>query len=661
MLPCHAAQTPATTVLQQLATVPEVAPATLSQRAAALGSLALLPASTEAFWAVEKPGQSAADILAMPMMQALCGAGCDVSSLMGVRDVAIGLGSGTADMMQRFNSVQAQVRAMQIEGMVGNMIGTTSPGASRQQDEMFRKLADVFNQGGLSVTMVASLDAPTMAACRKNLSEAWAECLDQGKEKGRAEGLEAYKGQFAGLEFSGFKADMGAVLGGIANPALSGAFAGKIVYVLWAVSGDHLIVTVTQDPAKQIRLAKTPAESVIAGDKASFVDGRLTSDLRSVAFASAPVIAALYDSYKQDYRGMEKGVASILTQQVGILGEKQVKGLQSATSSLVGRMIQAVNSYGKGDATFVAWKQNGLRMEVTCASTSLISMEPVRFASLANQPGNVFYSEGAVTAEAASLYRGIWGDLGSIAWYGLEAAANVEKAKSPDRPGGQLQMSAMLMQMISPALNEFWASWQRTGSGLGQHWAVVGDLVAPAFPANDSRAANYPPSPRVAAYFPVTNRAEVVAGWQGMVNAADKIAGACGLQPGSIVSMMKGAATDRGNGVTDYGLNLYGTTLLSSLSDQALVLGNSPDLNAEMMHALKQPASALSGQAACLRFGPLAGMLGKLAAGGVSIGSCDAQSLGQIAALIEQSIDGVFSLSTEQGGRMRSQIYIKTK
>lgn len=668
LLPCHAAQPPATAVFQELASAPQAAPATPSQRAAVLGSLALLPADTQVYVALTKPGQSVKDILALPIVRELLANNQDVVPplLMEVRDSVVGLGPGTAEMLQRMNSVSAQWRARQMELLINSSFGSGT-NARETSAQVTQAMIDIFAAGlakeDLSVTVINQLDANMMAVCKSKAAEFLAE-IRADKKEGELQGIEEFHAKLAGHDFSGWKINLAESLDFGEKPFDAKTLAplkGRSVYVLWAFSGDRLILTVTQNPAAQVHLAKTPAESVLAGAKSSFADGKLASDVRLAVFADAAVVNELYDYYKQDYKGTSEGISRALSQNKGMLGAPQVAGLQGAFGSLCGLMTNLMNDAGKGDATLVAWKQDGLRMEATCGSTSLYNLkEPLQFTSVADMPGNVFYVEGATTPKLGAIYTRMLGDVGKIAWYGLEAAANIEKAQSPDRPG-QLQTGTMMMHMISPALDEFWASWQRLVSGLGRHWALAGDLVAPAFPAGDTRAKNFPPSPRVAAYLPVTDRAAVVAGWQGMVNAADKIGGACGMQPGMVATMVQGAETDRGDGVTDYGLSLGGMTLLSSLSNKALVLGNSPDLNGEVLQALSKPASSLRGEAACVRFGPLADMMKKLGAGGVEVGCLDPESFQNLGTLLKESVDGVFALSTEEGERMRTRIYVKTK
>ena len=666
-LPCFGAQHPASAVFREMSAVPVVSPATPDQRAAVLGSLALLPADTEMFFAVAKPGQSAKDIVSLPLVQ-LIGPGSPGPILMGLHDVALGFGPGTAAIMQRLNKMQPALKAFQIETMAAPFLNNTRTEAEIKaaQERDTQQLADlaggmaaaVFDdpQGGLCLTAVGRLAPNTMAKWKRDLTDFMEECREENPK-----GVSKFSGKFSGHDFTGIKVDLGQALADKRRMTEAAkALEGRVVYILWTIVDDHAVVTVTQNPARQIRLAKSPAESVLSGGKAAFADARLNADVRAAFRMDAPVVAALYDYCKADNSGTIQGVSKVISQIKGMLGSGPAAGLKAALGGMEALYSQLIDSYGPGEATFIAWKQDGLRMEMTGGATSLVNpSEPLVLTSLADTPGNIYYAEGAYTSEGSAMCMNFLGGFGKLAWYGLEAAANVEKSMSPGRPG-QLQTSAMMMNMLSPALNQWWSSWKQLDSGLALRGALLVDLEeAPAVAGSGAL-----PSPRVALYRPVTDRAAMASGWQGLVKAADNMAGAFGLQPGTVEAFLKPAATDRGEGVTDYGLNLNGTTVLASVSDKTLVAGNSPDLNASVMKALAaDPASAQRGMAWCFRFGPLASAAKKVGAQGGQLGldQDDAETVNQVAEATDQSVDGVFGLYTRENDRMRTSIYIKTK
>lgn len=665
-LPCFAAQQPATTVFQEMSAVPVVSPATPEQRAAVLGSLALLPADIEAFFAMTKPGQSAKDIVDLPLVQLIdpCEPG---PILMGLHDVALGFGPGTAAIMQRLNKMQPALKALQTEIAAAPFLNNTRSEAQIKttQEQDLQQLvaltggmaAAVFDDphGGLCLTAVGRLAPNTMAAWKKQANDFMEMCREKNPK-----GVSKFEGKFSGHDFTGVKVDLGQALADKQQMAEAAkALKGRVVYILWTIVGDHAVVTVTQDPARQIRLAKSPAESVLSGGKAAFADARLNADVRAVFQMDAPVVAALCDYGKADNQGTIQGVSKVITQMEGMLGSVPAAGLKAALSGMNALYNQVIDSYGKGEATFIAWKQNGLRMEMTYGGTSLIDLgKPLVLTPLADTPGNVCYAEGAYTPEGSAMCMNFLGELGKLAWYGLDAAANVEKCNSPSRPG-QLQTSAMMMNMLSPALNQWWSSWKQLDSGLAPRGALIADLEEA--PAAEGTGAL--PNPRVALYRPVTDRAAMASGWQGMVKAADNMAGAFGLQPGTVEAFLKPAVTDRGEGVTDYGLNLDGTTVLASVSDKTLIVGNSPDLNAAVMKTLAaDPASARRGMAWCVRFAPLTSAARKGVAPGGQLGldQDETATVNQVAEATDQSVDGVFGLYTRENDRMRTSIYIKT-
>ncbi len=664
-MPCFAAQQPAAAVFQEMAVVAKPAPATPEQRASILGSLALLPSDTEAFMVVAKPGQSIKDIAALPLFQ-MIGLEEPGPMFMGLRDVAVGFGPGTAALMQRLNKVQASLKGFQTETMADSLTSGCKPAqATAAEGDKDARLASLFGSmcaalfddpaASLSVTAVGRLAPQTMGAWKDGVAETMAELREEAPT-----GVSEYRGKFAGYDFTGVKIDLGQALASAPQmEAIAKKFQGRVVYVLTAVAGDHAVVTVTQDPARQIKLAKTPAESVLSGNKTAFADARLGSDVRSLMYADAPVVAALYEYYKQDYSGTIQGLSNSLSQMDGLLGSAPVAGLKAALSGTGALMRQIIDSYGAGDATMIAWKQNGLRMETTCGTTSLSNLaEPLALTSLTDSPDNFLYAEGAYTPEGVAVCSRFLGELGKFAWYGLEAAANAEKNASPGDPG-KLQTSVMMMHMLAPSLDELWASWQKMDSGFGAHWAVVGDLVS--VPAAGAQAV---PAPRVALYRSVSDRAAMASGWQGVVKAADKMASTFGMQPGTVEGLVKPVATDRGNGLTDYTLNVNGATLLATVSDKTLVAGNSPELNGAVVKTLAaQPATGLRGLAYSFRFGPVARAAQNVAAQGASLGldACQAGTVGLIAESLNQTIDGVFTLVTQEGNRARTSVYIKTK
>ncbi|WP_141675667.1 hypothetical protein [Akkermansia glycaniphila] len=621
-----ASSTKPTATLQQMAAVPAASAATVEQRAAKLGTLAMLPADTEIFFSIPNlPGT--ADRLAQSAWGRLGLKPEDITTAwmdifdyprekatgsMDLRSLTISMGANSGKKVAQI--MPLLMHAIQAKAQMDS-IYIPNPGFSdpdfdkkteEQQKAAYQQYIDEHcrqERAIMNPVIKEFLQSPLPTAF------AIAELPDQAVAKITA-GLAAMKEEFA-QEISGMKQPyyegehagilwrgvhyQGAEIAQYLQQTESSSNATGFVpcfrdnaaylskreaYLLFAIQGNKLLVSVCTDPAKEIKIAKTPQESILATNKVAFADPVLDKTPDILFFIDKSFSDAL------------PSVLDRLDLSHGTLN--QFKLMQAAPIS--GLM----------------WQDKGIHLELAYGQDkSFDPARPLKLASMADLPSTILYTESINTKEAIDA------SLAEIGSYIQELAQS----------------------MALPAINTFWHGIETSAGGLDGDSALIidnqGHLPAELMPGTDIEKLEVP---RMAAYFGISNKATITAGWEEILKAYDSLK-PMGLQ------------------IPDQFLP-YCAMVQADLSDKQLVISASQTLNKQISETAANATGTLKGGAFVLRLAPVKSMLDK--------GAPMLQSMhfpipiGEIN-MLDSLFDGIYGTITPSSKDTRIHLYIKEK
>lgn len=620
-----ASSTKPTATLQQMAAAPAASAATVEQRAAKLGTLAMLPADTEIFFSIPNlPGT--ADRLAQSAWGRLGLKPEDITTAwmdifdyprekatgsMDLRSLTISMGANSGKKVAQI--MPLLMHAIQAKAQMDS-IYIPNPGFSdpdfdkkteEQQKAAYQQYIDEHcrqERAIMNPVIKEFLQSPLPTAF------AIAELPDQAVAKITA-GLAAMKEEFA-QEISGMKqpyyegehagilwrgvhyqgAEIAQYMQQTKNDSNDTGFvpcfrdnaadlAKREAYLLFAIQGNKLLVSVCTDPAKEIKIAKTPQESILATDKVAFADPVLDKNPDILFFIDKSFSDAL------------PSVLDRLDLSQGTLN--QFKLMQAAPIS--GLM----------------WQDKGIHLELAYGQDkSFDPARPLKLASMADLPSTILYTESINTKEAINA------SLAEIGSYIQELAQS----------------------MALPAINTFWHGIETSVGGLDGDGALIidnqGRLPAELVLSGIEKLE----VPRMAAYFGISNKATITAGWEEILKAYDSLK-PMGLQ------------------IPDQFLP-YCAMVQADLSDKQLVISASQPLNKQISETAANATGTLKGGAFVLRLAPVKSMLDK--------GAPILQSMhfpipiGEIN-MLESLFDGIYGTITPSSKDTRIHLYIKEK
>ncbi len=618
-----ASATKPTATLQQMAAAPAASAATVEQRAAKLGTLAMLPADTEIFFSIPNlPGT--ADRLAQSAWGRLGLKSADITTAwmdliqysrddangpMDLRSLTVSMGANSGKDVAQL--IPLLMQAIQLNSRLDSIYvphpALMDPEAwdqktKEQQDEAQQQCFDERGRQERAIMQPIFKEAlqtplPTALAIvelpDRPLAQI-AEALNEYKESGTAlpvEGMTFYKAEHAGLQWRGVHYSGEKIAQGLQKrkDGLSDSeqvfkdnaadLAKREAYMLFAIQGNKLLVSVCTDPAKEIKIAKTPQESILATDKVAFADPVLDKNPDILFFIDKSFSDAL------------PAVLNRLDLSQGTLN--QIKLMQAAPIS--GLM----------------WQDKGIHFELAYGQDK--SFDPARtlkLASMADLPSTILYTESINTKEAINA---------SLAEIGNTIQ---ELAKS----------------MALPAINTFWHGIETSAGGLDGHGALIidnqGHLPAELMPGSGIEKLEVP---RLAAYFGISNKATITAGWEEILKAY-----------GSLKPM--------GLQIPDQFLP-YCAMVQANLSDKQLVISASQPLNKQMSETAANATGTLKGGAFVLRLAPVKSMLDK---GASMLRMGMPIPIGEIN-MLDSLFDGIYGTITPSSKDTRMHLYIKEK
>lgn len=678
-------------VLKELAASPTASALTPEQRAAKLGVLALIPADAETFVAVPHFADSIANLISAPLLQmAAQGKQQDILKITGmVKSIAIATGPGSSEAMGRMlalmpsmaalNSPLMEVQAADMddenddsdiddekqEEAEKNRMERMQKSSFESSRNSMRRAADIMPAllqatNNCSILAVAELDPSAIASIDPFLMQAKNAFADSDQV------MTWHEGTYAGRPWKGCIFDGKNLVHNIILPdykkynvtpdaveqKVIDALAAAKFHYLCTVQDNKLIISFCANPAKDIKIAASPKESILSTSKVAFADARLDKN---------PDLLYSFD------KAFAEGASS------GLLGLGSVIPAPARTPQITA-LLKSVSDIAKlstPDAmTGLLWADKGIHFETTQGATAALDLNsPLQLLKYADRPETILYGECNYTSRFSALMVQMVENAASASYslyQGIQA--NVMSTPHTQTPP------------VPPQLLSMWQNVKTAISGMDGKTALLMDnkgklpeiLVAAS--AGDPAMKNIA-IPRIALYKGVTNRLRISMAWDKMYASAKELYAQAG-GPNAPMPELKQAEK---NGITTYGLVmpklpaaaeqpgiLIGTPVVLldtriSISDKAWVIGSSSGYTYDIARAAATGTSELKGAAFAFRLSPIKEMVDKNAPlmKGMTPGAIE--QVQTITALIASQIDGIYGTTTAEGNKTRSHLYLRTK
>lgn len=677
-------------VLKELAASPTASALTPEQRAAKLGVLALIPADAETFVAVPHFADSIANLMSAPLLQmAAQGKQQDILKITGmVKSIAIATGPGSSEAMGRMLALMPSMAALQYtetaqsidmddenddsdiddekqEEAMKNRMERMQKSSFESSRNSMRRAADIMPAllqatNNCSILAVAELDPSAIASIDPFLMQAKNAFADSDQV------MTWHEGTYAGRPWKGCIFDGKNLVQNIILPdykkynvtpdaaeqKVIDALAAAKFYYLCTVQDNKLIISFCSDPAKDIKIAASPKESILSTSKVAFADARLDKN---------PDLLYALD------KAFAEGASS------GLLGLGNVIPAPARTPQITA-LLKSVSDIAKlstPDAmTGLLWADKGIHFETTQGATAALDLNsPLQLLKYADRPETILYGECNYTSRFSAL-------MVQMAENAVSATYSLYNMIHSTSMGDQPSQTPP----VPPQLLSMWQNVKTALSGMDGKTALLMNnkgtlpdiLVTP--PAGDPSMKNIA-IPCIALYKGVTNRLRISMAWDKMYASAKELYAQAG-GPNAPMPELKQAEK---NGISTYGFAMsklpaaaeqpgiligMPVVLLNpriSISDKAWVIGSSAGYTYDIARAAATGTSELKGAAFAFRLAPIKDMVDKNAPliKGMMPGAIE--QVQTVVNLIASQIDGIYGTTTAEGNKTRSHLYLRTK
>lgn len=636
---------PLTPILRELAAVPKSPALTADQRAAKLGDMALLPADTEMYLSLPHIDQTVANLqtspLMAPLMMLMQQKGIQLNSLP-VTSFTVATGPGSSALLAK-----SYITLLQALPHLCNSMSKTHMPETVSLETLDSSVQSLVSSHLPPVTVIAGID-PQMAAMAPMFFE-------QMKQKAAASSdptAQWHEGTYAGLNWQGAKligkelaANLREKAQGDAHAAMLNGIADKLAtrdfYLLATVKDNKVILSFTENPEKDIKIAATPAESILATNKVAFADARMDKNPDMLGYIDAAFTKNILDA-------LTNGTLAALTPQQQAFMMQSAKMATPAASSMI------------------VWADKGVHFEAINGNSTAIDLDsPLRLIGLADKPETILYTEGALSTPMQQM-------LAAQSISGIDLLVNASKKKAPADPNTitiDLTPPQQVLEMVKGCLQAI--------SGMNGRYALLMDnkgtmpdaaKLHPAYgPYLDGFAL-----PRLALYAGVSDRAAIGNAWTTIETAGKQLLAQSNRPnlawPAQTVQQAGGITNysfknEAGN-VAEDGINSLAAGLANvfvSISDKSWAIGGSPDYTSSVVATADNPiSSGLNGSVFALRFAPIQEMLNKDLPILQQMGINTLKAQG-IMSFIFSQVDGLYATMNRQGDTIRTHYYFKTK
>lgn len=644
-------------ILTTLATPAKTPALSVDQRAAKMNSLALVPADVNFCIAMLGVNSMVTDFMnaaafksLFPQAPAKNGADKKENPLVQIKDVVISGGpefaqflKGITPLMSTIQGAQAQMALKMIlnkafkqnqddAGGMGVMnMASLFVGVDPDAEANMLALLNTFleNNTIVSGAVIVSMDEKILGECKESISTALGQIVSLVAQN--TSGVTMHNAKYSGVDFSGihlngkllaeslFKGGPGEIDAKQAE-ALSKSVAKHDLYILFGYQGDKMIVSISEDPAKQLKLASTPQESILSTDKLAFTD-KVTGSM-FVAYADTASYAQTADYQVATFKAQMGGYIAGLEEfaQKAQLGD--ISGLLTSLKALNKDCVTWMDSAEKNQPmSMLAWWDKGLQIEASMPNqNNLAQGQSLKLISFADHPDNIFFAAANSTPANRALTISSCENLVGAAWQFAEKALPLY-LQTVDKKNENIQkivQALPLIQMMKPELVKIWGSAKLALSGMSNESIIIVDNkgALPMVPCIPTEVSQKMEVPRVALVTGVVDRKKLATAWDQVIASTNELI--VSLNPPSegdgnemIIPQPKQTVVD---GISTYSFACpfftKGFTPSVSVSDQAFVVGTSPEWNQSIAKAMAAPhTGSLKGAVLAFNMDPVIAMI----------------------------------------------------
>lgn len=289
------------------------------------------------------------------------------------------------------------------------------------------------------------------------------------------------------------------------------------LYVAVGFVDDTLVGFVTTNPEKQVRLAASPQDSVLARPDFSMADAQLQYPAYGLLFADKASTKGLINLDIAYYKGMFSGLKDLM-QTVG--ADWKIADLapsMTALDSIKGSMFGMYEKLAQNatPVSYYAWQDQGVHVEACTYPLEFYLLDaPSSMNSVRPGADTVLYSSFRINPQIVDMGCSLYENVAQIVWdYGNAYISNPKHDVSD-----QIRMVAPMLQMARPTIEELWKAYKTALSGLTDSGVFIMDMQGAPSPTLKNV-----PAPRFSAAYEVKNRAALGEAWQKVSDAAKTI------------------------------------------------------------------------------------------------------------------------------------------
>lgn len=500
-------------------------------------------------WGSCSAGQNADESVAIPGEDAprTVQAKCSINSP--VVDAMIGLGPEWAPWMDKAQGACTAMGLSQIQGMLGtykiyqalsNDVKVADEGERADQASKYMEmLAQWADSMDLSPSQAAT--APVMVAA-KLTPEAAAQAKASLKDANLPEDMELhglvslYDKTYNGLACKVAEVDCKKVRMKLEEKLEEAKSAWKIsqesmdrlkaalkrldeskLYVVVGFVDDTLVGFVTTNPEKQVHLAASAQESVLARPDFSMADAQLQYPAYGLIFADKASAKGLLNLdlayYKGMFAGLKEGLQYLGTDWKVADMAPSLAALDSIKGSMLGMYEKLARN--ATPVSYYAWQDQGVHVEACTYPLDFYLLDaPSSMNSVRPGADTVLYSSFRVNPQIVDMGCTLYEGVAQIVWdYGNAYISNPKHDVND-----QVRMVAPMLQMARPTLEELWKAYKTALSGITDAGVYIVDMKGAPSPMLKNV-----PAPRFSLAYEVKNRAVLGEAWQKVTDAAKTI------------------------------------------------------------------------------------------------------------------------------------------
>ncbi len=383
------------------------------------------------------------------------------------------------------------------------------------------------------------------------------------------------------------------------------------LHILLRQQGNALILALCEDP-QELKLAASPAESLLATDKLAACDANLGKRLLAAARISPELSAACQAVHEQPTYRLAEGISAVFTRLGGQdSANKEAFDKAAAGISFLSAELRKLSRPITRPSTLQLWCDGDLHLTATSdAQGCSYCPGELRLVTMASAPQTSLY------AESTPMQLGLNNLPDAQAL--LEAAFATAEGFALTVDGEERTQTAAAISTVKtflPELQALAAASSTVCSGLnGQTALVMDSAYTPIPPVAGAQPGTHADAPRFAIYAGVSDRSKLSSGWEDLRAAAGQIAVKFGA-PAEIVNMLPIASKQEGAAMS-YSISLpffsQDAVPCLAVTDSGLTLGSSVNLTTKVANSATG-TTPFAGAAFALKFAPLAKTLRSLA------------------------------------------------